>query len=114
MKLRVVDQVGPNCLTIADGQSIYEAVRAQLLEGGSVELDFDGVEVIASPFFNAAVGQLLSEIPERELRGRLSFAFLSDVGVHVLERVIANAAQYYSKPDMQRAIDEILNGGEDV
>ncbi|MEN6645408.1 MAG: STAS-like domain-containing protein [Armatimonadia bacterium] len=111
MKISVKEQVGPNCLTIDDGEIIYQLLHGPLMAGEDVELDFGGVEVIASPFFNASVGQLLRDIPEHDLRARLHFEGLSIAGTHVLGRVIANSAEYYSNPDMRRTIDEILDGG---
>ncbi|WP_292870942.1 STAS-like domain-containing protein [Nostoc sp. LPT] len=38
---------------------MYALVYPELLAEHQVELDFAGVEIFASPFFNFAIGQLL-------------------------------------------------------
>ncbi|MBN4005571.1 MAG: STAS-like domain-containing protein [Nostoc sp. LPT] len=51
--------IGKNCTTPGDGQKVYALVYPELLAEHQVELDFAGVEIFASPFFNFAIGQLL-------------------------------------------------------
>ena len=111
--MKVVDLVGPHCLTMDDGEIVYRLLDAALASGDALELDFDGVAMVASPFFNAAVGQLLAKLSEGDLRARLRIEGLSDAGAHVLERVITNSGEYYSNPDMQKSIDRILEGADD-
>lgn len=53
--------IGANCITLDDGQQVYNAIHPELTAGHPVELDFDRVEIFASPFFNAAIGQLLKD-----------------------------------------------------
>lgn len=108
--VRVVDAVGPHCLTMDDGQRVFQALQSKLSGGDSVVLDFSGVDVIASPFMNAAVGQLLQAMTTVELRKRITFEHLSEVGRDVLERVVHNSSEYYSNPDARRAVDTILEG----
>jgi len=116
MTIRVADVVGANCVTLDDGDRIREAVRAGLSECDVVTLDFDRVQVIASPFFNAAIGRLLKDMPEGELRAHVEFTGLSDAGQHILERVIQNSAEYYADPSLSNAIDTVLQhqGAEDA
>ena len=114
MRINVRDETGPNCLTMDDGERIYGLVHPCLRAGDSVELDFEGVQLVASPFFNAAVGQLLRDMTAAELRRRVRFTDLSPAGQHVLGRVIENSAQFYaSDATTQRADDEALQGGDD-
>lgn len=41
MKLIVFDLTGENCLTLDDGQKVYNFIHPELLAGRQVELDFD-------------------------------------------------------------------------
>lgn len=68
MKTSVHSMIGENCITFDDGQQVYHAIRPELAAGHPVELDFDRVEIFASPFFNAAIGQLLKDIEPDDLR----------------------------------------------
>lgn len=102
MHIMVKDLVGENAMTLDDGEMIYARIHAPLVQGENVSLDFDGVQVFASPFFNAGVGRLLGELPSETLNVRLRFEHLSDFGVRVLRRVIENAKDYYAASAEQR------------
>ncbi len=62
----------------------------------------------ASPFFNFAIGQLLKDIQEGDLRRRLQFENLNETGKLVVERVIENDAKYHGKKDYRKIVDDIL------
>lgn len=108
MKLSVYEQIGENCLTLDDGQKIYGLIHPELLANHQVELDFDKVKVFASPFFNAAIGQLLKDIKPECLNRLLKICNLVPAGLAVLKRVISNSKQYYSDENFRKAQDEIL------
>lgn len=79
-----------------------------MLAGQPVELDFERVDVYASPFFNAAFGQLLKDIKSEELNRLLKICNLVPAGLAVLKRVIENSKQYYSDENFRKAQDEVL------
>lgn len=108
MKYAVRDIIGENALTLEDGQSVYDRIKTELVNGRPVELDFADVRVFASPFFNAAVGQLLKDFKPEDLNRLLSVSNLIPAGHDVLTRVIENAKQYYSSEDFRKAQSEVL------
>jgi hypothetical protein len=101
--------VGQNCITIDQGQIVYDAIHPELKAGRSIELDFDQVRIFASPFFNAAVGRLLQDIAAADLNRLLRVEHLSPAGLDVLRHVIENSKQYYSNPAERHALDKILS-----
>lgn len=108
MKIRVRDLIGGYGITLDDGQRLYDAMHPELAAGRPVEIDFEGVEIYASPFFNAAFGQLLSDLASDDLNRLLIVHGLSAEGAHVLRRVIQNSKRYYSDEQVRRAQDEVL------
>lgn len=62
MKYHICKIVGQNCITLQDGQKVYDAIYPELKAGHPVELDFAEVEIFASPFFNFAIGHLMATI----------------------------------------------------
>ncbi|CAG1020967.1 hypothetical protein MTYM_00660 [Methylococcales bacterium] len=109
MKIKVKELVGENAMTLDDGEAIYNRIHGPLVEGQTVELDFEGVEVFSSPFFNAGVGRLLADLRPEALKTGLKIEHLSDFGQRVLRRVIDNAKEYYAaSPDHRHAIDRIV------
>ncbi len=109
MKITILDTIGKNCITFEDGDSLYQVVHPELLASRDVELDFGGVEVLASPFFNAAIGRLLKDISAETLNRSLKVHSLSPAGMKVLKRVIENSKEYYSDPDKRQKLNEILS-----
>jgi len=110
MYIKVKSLVGENAMTLDDGAAIYNQIHDPLIQGETVALDFEGVEVFASPFFNAGVGHLLADLQPETLNERLKFDHLSDFGNRVLRRVIENAKEYYGSDLSQRnKIDRIVH-----
>ena len=108
MRILVREIVGENAVTLDDGQNIFNQIRPELGRNGPVELDFTGVTVVSSPFFNAAIGQLLKDLPPDELDGQLKVENLITVGQDLLRGVIEGAKRYYSSPDYRAAQTRVL------
>lgn len=108
MKLEITNLVGERCVTSEDGQRIYEEIHPKLAAGEPVFLDFTGVTVFASPFFNFAIGQLLRDLKPDDLNELLKVEGLLPDGGLVVQRVVKNAKEYYRNPETKKAVDEIL------
>lgn len=108
MMLKVISVVGENCITVEDGERIYQLIHPELTKEQDVTLDFTGVTIFASPFFNAAIGQLLHDVPLHHLQSHLHFEGLSPNGNHVLIRVIENAKRYYTNPHFRDSVEKVL------
>jgi len=108
MNLAIKDLIGPRCIIQQDGQKIYEMIYEPLTKGISVTLDFREVTQFASPFFNFAIGQLLRDIKQEDLRKFLKIINLNNVGQHVVERVIENANEYQTDTNYQKIVEDIL------
>jgi hypothetical protein len=80
-------------MTLEDGEAVYRQIHDPLVRGETVELDFEGIEVFASPFFNAGIGRLLADLPPDVLNAHLKFEHLSALGDRILRRVIENAKE---------------------
>ena len=108
MMFKIVDIIGETCITVEDGERIFKLVHPELSQGREVTLDFTGVSIFASPFFNAAIGQLLRDMPAEFLKSHLHFEELTPHGNHVLIRVIENAKRYYTNPHFRDSVEKVL------
>lgn len=108
MMVNVVALIGETCITVEDGERIFHHIHPEILKGRDVTLDFTGVSIFASPFFNAAIGQLLRDFPAETLKSHLHFAGLTPNGNHVLTRVIENAKRYYTNPHFRDSVEKVL------
>jgi hypothetical protein len=70
--------------------------------GNAVELDFENVTVLASPFLNAAIGRLLKDIKPSNLNRLLKITNLVPTGLAVLRRVIENSKDIIPTPMYER------------
>lgn len=108
MRIEIRSLIGETALTLEEGQKLYECVYPELKAGRPIELDFSGVNIFASPFFNFAIGQLLGDIAPNTLNRLLTILNLSEVGMDTLGRVIDNSKKYYASAEYQRAVDEVV------
>ena len=109
MILDIVSTIGENCITIEDGEKVFAIIHPELVQGHEVTLDFTEVKIFASPFFNIAIGQLLSDVQFRNLQSNLHIVGLSQHGYYVLNRVIENAQRYYSNtPRFRDSVQKVI------
>lgn len=110
MNYKIHELVGKHCMTPEDGQKVYNLTYPELSAAHPVELDFAGVDIFASPFFNFAIGQLLRDIQPETLNRLLKVSNLNPVGRQILKRVIENSKQYYSSDENTRqAVDKVVS-----
>ena len=109
MTIKVHNLVGAFAVAAEDGRRLHEEILKNMKEEGvRINVLFDDVRVIATPFLNSAVGGLLEQMTPGELRDRINFAHLPPVGELALKKVIENAKRFYHEPDRREALDKIL------
>ncbi len=108
MNCSVYDLVGKFGVTVEDGQKVHNYIHALLKSDQQATLDFSGVEVIASPFLNTAIGSLLEDVSADDLNRLLKMENISPAGAAVLRRVIENSTQYYNNAAVRRAVDSTV------
>ncbi|RZR29848.1 STAS-like domain-containing protein [Vibrio vulnificus] len=112
-KIIVLELVGKNAISMQNGDKLYNAIYTDVLNGESVELDFNGINLFASPFFNASIGLLLKDVTIDALKKQLSFTNLNDIGRDLLNHVIGNALEYYKHSEgVTKAIDSGTTSGD--
>lgn len=108
MLVKVYEITGEYAIAADSGQKLYDQIHPDLLDGKPVELNFSGVKVFASAFFNFALGQLLKDVPADNLNRLLTIHALNPHGEKVLRQIIANAQRYYSEPQYREAVDDVM------
>ena len=104
----------PRCITVRDGDKIYERIAPMIRNGAPVRLSFDGVRIVISSFLNAAIGQLLSEFRKDEIDKLISYQGLSDRDMERVFRVIKNAQIFFERQnDYDRAWKEVVGDHEE-
>lgn len=105
-KIIVKDLVGKNAISMGNGDKLHSLLHESLSEENKVEVDFEGVEFYASPFFNAAIGLLLNDFSIEYIQRNMKIVNLSDLGKDLLNHVISNAIEYYRNSEaVNKSID---------
>ncbi|WP_414853239.1 STAS-like domain-containing protein [Brevibacillus sp. IT-7CA2] len=99
---------GNNCITMDQGQKVYELIMPALSKQTYVELNFEGISIYASPFFNVAIGKLLKDFSSADLNTYLKFENLNPTGLEVLKISISNSQQYFKDEKHKKVIDEVI------
>lgn len=108
MTIEVFEITGEYAIASDTGQKLYDRIYPLLQKEEDVTINFAGVTVFASAFFNFAIGQLLKDLTPEALNRLLKIEHLSDNGKPILKRVIDNAKRYYTDPQYQAAVDDAL------
>lgn len=108
-KVMVYDLVGENAISMTTGSKLYDVIQPKVVNKVAFELDFNGVEIFASPFFNASIGRVLRDVDIKSLQSIMIVSNLSPVGKQLLNLVISNAIKYYGdkKGMISSALDDI-------
>lgn len=94
-KLAVREVTGPTCLSPEKGERVYRILQAGVDAGQMLELDFAGVDLFATPFFNLSIGQLLRNHDPALVRSRVRMVNLNEVGHDTYTRAWDNAVHTY-------------------
>jgi hypothetical protein len=106
--LKIFDLIGEDCVSGDDGRLLYSQMEPVLATGEQVELDFFGVDTVASPFFNAGIGRWLEKMDLKELEKKVHFSHLPSSAPCLLKRVFENAESFYSDPNYSRAVEDVM------
>jgi len=88
--------VGVNAISMSSGRKLRDEILREWAGSEKVVVNFEGVEVFASPFFNSGIGFLLKDNDISQLQGKLVFEGISDHGLRLLNLVIDNAIRFYA------------------
>jgi hypothetical protein len=99
MKFLIVEIIGKTAISRESGQKVKDVIDPVIASGEQICLDFEGVNIYASPFFNAAIATYLGDMDVNKMKEKFSFINLTNVGRSLLNQVIHNAIEFYSKSE---------------
>lgn len=112
MKIDVAEIVGKTAVSREGGLKLKSALDEAMQSDTQIKLDFQTVQIYASPFFNTAIAPYLGNMSFEQLREKISFENLSPIGKRLLNQVIHNAITFYSKEkEEQNELEEKITKG---
>ena len=102
--------VGENCASIDDGEKVLRLIRPQLIKGFSVELDFENVKLVLTPFLNTCFGKLLEQFGRELTMTHVSMRNISNKFLQrindFINRKEAEFTQSHDREMLQEMFDE--------
>ena len=110
VKIKIRKEIGEDCITLEEGQKIYEQIYPDLEAGKPVILDFEEVKFLTAPFLNAAIGRLLKKIEKKKVQDLLvdKITGLDQQRKKRIERIIEYKTNYYNNLEVRQAVDQVL------
>jgi hypothetical protein len=112
MKIRISEHVGTQCASIDDGQKVYRLLAPEFQKGNPVELNFEGVESILTPFLHNSIGRLLGEYEKETVMERLVLCSLSAEQLKLLNSYIDRKDAEQFEDDSRTSLRELFEEDE--
>ncbi len=111
MALRVLLEktVGKNCSSIDDGERILNLIRPELIKGFTVELDFEGVKSVLTPFLNICFGKLLEQFGREVTMTHVSMRNISDELLQRINNFINRKEEEFTQSRDRKLLQEIFD-----
>lgn len=87
-KISIKTVAGVQCGTDSEGTRLRDQLLPLLTSGEMVELDFGGVELASSTFFNASIGQAFAQFGEAFVRDHVTYSNTKPRIQFVLDRTL--------------------------
>jgi hypothetical protein len=96
IKIKVVDLIGSQlCVSVEDGQKVFDKVNSLLKEGKLVSVSFENVSILIALFLNVAIGQLYGTFTEKFIGSHFKVEGLLSEDMELVKHVVDNAKKYY-------------------
>jgi len=109
LRLLLEKAVGENCSSIDDGERILNLIRPELIKGFTVELDFEGVKLVLTPFLNTCFGNLLEQFGREMTMTHVSMRKISDELLQRINSFINRKEEEFSQSHDQKILQEMFD-----
>lgn len=113
MKIKVFDVIGtPITMSSEDGKKLFDVLYTNLKAGNTIELSFEGIEVIISHVLNESIGKLYEKFKDWDILDKaISYTEIeSDDYELIIDTVIPTAKNHYSDVEKNEKLElEVLS-----
>jgi len=112
MNIKLAEYIGINCSSVDDGNKLYSCLEPEFKKGNPVELDFEGVQSILTPFLHNSIGRLLYEYQKETVMERLVLCNLSAELLKHLNTYIDRKEEEQFQDDSRNSLMELFEEDE--
>ena len=84
LRIYLKKEIGGICASLDDGDKVLKSISPQLIKNHTVEVDFEGVNLILTPFLNACFGKLLERFGKETI---MTHVVMRNISGEFLQRV---------------------------
>ncbi len=84
-------------LSEVDGKKVRTIIENEIAESHTVVLDFSGINIFATPFFNSSIGYFIMKFSPEEYEMKIKVANLTKLGVDTYSHSKENAEEILKK-----------------
>ena len=106
MKILLFEQVGKNCVSLGDGLKLHADLISHLKEKERVDIDFEGVEKVYTPFLNGALGGLFNFYDKEFILSHLSFCRISSEHLKKVNEFIDDINRRDTDRELRETLEE--------
>tara|TARA_B100000686_G_scaffold350389_1_gene446236 strand:- start:1568 stop:1945 length:378 start_codon:yes stop_codon:yes gene_type:complete len=111
VKIILVERVGESCVSLGDGLKLYDDLIKRLKEKERVDIDFEGVVRVYTPFLNGLLGRLFDYFDKEYILSHVSFCrisrkdlkkvneFIDDINRRDTDRVLRETLEEFYEED---------------
>jgi STAS-like domain of unknown function (DUF4325) len=106
MRVQLNEMIGSECVSLDQGEKVYRLLLGELKEQRTVEVDFQEVQTLFSPFLMGCMGKLLGHFEKEILMQRLTLCNISPDHLKTVNEFIDRAeAQSTEQENLQTMKD---------
>ena len=112
MKINLASFISAQCASVDDGQVFFKKVYPEIKEGRSVKIDFEGVELILTPFLHHSIGRLLEYFGKETVMEKLILCNISRDHLKHINNYIDRTEQQQFQTDSRETLIELFEEDE--
>ncbi len=112
MKINLASFISAQCASVDDGQVFFKKVYPEIKEGRSVKIDFEGVELILTPFLHHSIGRLLEYFGKETVMEKLILCNISRDHLKHVNSYIDRTEQQQFQTDSRETLMELFEEAE--
>jgi hypothetical protein len=108
MKVNLVESIGKSCVALEDGSKLHDIIVGSMNKGEAVELDFNGVDTVYTPFLTGCIGKLFERFDKETLMERLVFCQIDPSHLKKINEYIDNIDKQNTAKNEREMLAEIF------
>lgn len=110
MKIIKINTLVNSCMSARGGKMLRGLLEREFDISDNIILDFEGIVLFASPFFNISIGYIIKKYGIDLFNRKVEFINISQLGINTIEQVKNNTLKYQDNPEeISKIVDNTEN-----